>query len=106
MKGIKENQIMVLIKEPGEDARVEPLFDNTLEAFQKTVGGYIETVTVDPGLVIICNEEGRLKGLPFNVELLGIGFVGTIVIAGVRGDEFASLKSSVIPRLLAVLGNR
>ena len=40
---MKENQILVIIKEPGKDPVVEPLFDNTLEAFQEAVGGYIET---------------------------------------------------------------
>ena len=103
MKGLKENQILVVIKEPGQAPRVEPLFDNTLEAFQKAVGGYIESVTVAEDMVIICNEEGRLRGLPFNVELFGVGFVGTIVVAGVKGDEFASLKSTIIPHILRVL---
>ena len=41
---MKEKQILVVIKEPGKPPRVEPLFENTLEAFQKAVGGYIETV--------------------------------------------------------------
>ena len=40
---MKENQILVIIKEPGKDPVVEPLFDNTLEAFQEAIGGYIET---------------------------------------------------------------
>lgn len=103
MKGLKENQILVVIKEPGQAPKVEPLFENTLEAFQKAVDGYIETVTVTEDVVIICNEEGRLRGLPFNVELFGVGFVGTIIVSGVKGDEFASLKSTVIPHVLRVL---
>lgn len=43
---MKENQIMVIIKEPGKEPYIEPLFENTLEAFQTAVGGYIETVTI------------------------------------------------------------
>lgn len=103
MKGLKENQILVVIKEPGQAPKVEPLFENTLEAFQKAVDGYIEAVTVTEDVVIICNEEGRLRGLPFNVELFGVGFVGTIIVAGVKGEEFASLKSTHIPHILRVL---
>ena len=38
---------------------------NTLEELQATVGGYIETVTLAADTAIICNEEGRLLGLPF-----------------------------------------
>lgn len=41
---MKEKQILVIRKEPGKLAEVEPLFENTLEAFQAAVGGYIETV--------------------------------------------------------------
>lgn len=39
-----ENQILVAIKKPGELPGLEPLFKNSLEAFQKAVGGYIEVV--------------------------------------------------------------
>lgn len=99
MKGMKENQILVVIKEPGQAPKVEPLFDNTLEAFQKAVDGYIETVTVSEDVVIICNEEGRLRGLPYNVG----GFVGTVIVAGVKGDEFASLKSRLVPHIMRLL---
>lgn len=98
-----ENQILVLIKEPGKLARLDPLFDNTLEAFQEAVGGYIETVTIQDGVVIICNEEGRLMGLGPNVEINGIDFVGTILAVGVKGDEFSSLKSSVVPKVWKLL---
>lgn len=104
MKDFKENQILAVIKEPGQPPKVEPLFENTLEAFQQAVDGYIETVTVAEDVVIICNEEGRLRGLPFNVEVLGIGFVGTLIAVGVKDDEFASLKSVHVPLVLRLLG--
>ena len=103
MKGMKENQILVVIKEPGKEPRVEPLFDNTLDAFKEAVGGWIECVTIADDLVIICNEEGKLRGLPFNVEVLGCLLVGTIVVAGVKGDEFASLKSRHVPFVMRLL---
>ena len=106
MKGIKENQILVVIKEPGQAPRVEPLFDNTLEAFKKAVGGWIEAVTISEDLVIICNEEGRLKKLPPNVSVLGIGFVGTIIAVGVMGDEFASLKARHVPSIMRLLADK
>lgn len=103
MKGMKENQILVVIKEPGQAPRLEPLFENTLEAFQEAVDGYIEAVTIAEDVVIICNEEGRLRGLPFNVNVCGVGFVGTVIAVGVKRDEFASLKSVHIPQVLRML---
>lgn len=101
---MREKQISAVVKEPGKPPRVEPLFDNTLEAFQHAVGGYIETVTLATDLIIICNEEGRLLDLPFNIELCGVGFVGTILAVGAKGDEFASLKASCVPFVMKSLG--
>ena len=106
MKGLKENQILVVIKEPGQAPKLEPLFDNALEAFQKAVGGWIETVTIADDLVIICNEEGLLRGFPFNTIVAGIPFVGTVIVAGVNGDEFASLKSVHVPRVMKMLDGK
>jgi hypothetical protein len=45
----------VLIKEPGRNPRHVNISD-TLENLQKTVGGYIETVTICSDLVVICDE--------------------------------------------------
>ena len=100
---MKEKQILVVIKEPGKAPRVEPLFDNDLKAFQETVGGYIETVTFAE-VVIICNEEGRLQGLPHNTTVFGVDFCGTIIAAGTKGEEFASLRAAAVPVVLRLLG--
>ena len=69
-KGMSEKQILVVIKRPGEEPVVEPLFDNTLEAFQREVGGFIETVTFATDMCLICNEDGRIKGLPYKGGLV------------------------------------
>ena len=54
-------KIGVLIKEPGKRPRHVNI-SNTLSNLQKTVGGYIETVTFSKEIVVICNEEGRIQG--------------------------------------------
>lgn len=95
-----EEQILAVVKMPGEKPRVEPLFENRLEAFQAAVGGYIETVTVAEDLVLIVNEEG----LPFNCRVLGRDLVGTIVAVGVKGEEFCSLNGSALKTALELLG--
>ena len=81
-------KIRVLIKRPGEMLYTAWISD-TLENLQRTVGGYIETVTLGCGLVVICDEEGRLKGYPHNCTIDGIEFVGVIIIASVSGDELS-----------------
>ena len=84
------DKIKVLTKRPGQPPR-SVWMANSLENFQTAVGGYIETVTLAEDLVIICNEEGRLMGLPYNCDICGVSFVGDIIIAGVKGEEFADL---------------
>lgn len=83
-------KISVLIKEPGKNPR-HVWISNTLENLQKTVGGYIESVTLATDMCIICNEEGRLMNLPHNCDICGIDFVGTIILCGIEGEELSDL---------------
>ena len=82
------------------DAGRAVLVRRTLEELQATVGGYIETVTIATDAVIICNEEGRLQGLPHNCRIFGVDFVGPILIAGVDEDEFSDLDAGAMGALL------
>lgn len=43
-----------------------PEEDKVLELLQTTVGGLIEAVTLEPGIVMWVNEEGLIRGLPVN----------------------------------------
>lgn len=92
--------MIIIKKEVGKDYIIKEI-DNTLEAMQAEVGGYIETVTVCSDLVIVCDEEGLLKGLPHNTNLLGADFYGPIFFCGVKGDEFCDVPKG-IATLLAV----
>ena len=38
-----------------------------LELMQEKVGGFIELIRLVDGRYIVFNEEGKLKGLPFNI---------------------------------------
>lgn len=68
--------------------------DNTLEALQRFVKGYIETVTLFENGVIICNEEGRIRNLPHNTNICGCDFVGNILFVGTDGEEFCDAPVS------------
>lgn len=82
-----------IIKEPGFPLELIDI-PNELKALQQMVGGYIETVTIARDLVVICNEEGRLNGLPPNCSVCGVDFVGPILICSrTRDGEFADIKS-------------
>ena len=77
----------VVAKIPGEPAEIIEI-DNDLKALQEYVGGYIETFTFSSDAVVICNEEGRILDLPYNVTFLGHRFCGPILIVGIKGDDF------------------
>ena len=74
---------------PGNNPQIVEI-DNTLEALQEAVGGYIETVTIFSNACLICNEEGRLRNLEPQ-EIFGETFFGTCLFVGVKGDEFTDI---------------
>ena len=77
-------KIKVIIKKPEDQYGRLVEIENELRVFQDIVGGYIETTGIDD-LVIICNEEGKLKNLKYNIAV-GMDFlVGTIIICGAKG---------------------
>lgn len=83
-------ELRVVVLEPNR-LGVEVIIDGELETLQRLVGGYVEAVQAGD-YVVLCNEEGKLKGLPFNCKLGGHEFVGVIVLTKPGpDDEFASL---------------
>lgn len=87
----------VYVKKAGKKAELKEI-ENDLKTLQKIVGGYIETVTLGDA-VVICNEEGRLHGLPTNCVVItkhGVTqpFVGTIVIASAKDDDLADCTAT------------
>ena len=100
-------KIKAIIKRPDEQFGHMAWVSDSLENLQKTVGGYIETVTLDNGVMLICNEEGKIRDMPYNFtlrippqvtmfevinELFGqCKFFGTVIVCGADGDEFADI---------------
>lgn len=80
-----------IIKRPHEPVGRLRRIGNSLEQLQAVIGGYIEAVTIAEDAVIICDEEGLLKGLPYNCNVCGHDLVGTILVLGVDGDEFCDV---------------
>lgn len=87
------DKIRVISKRPGCPPR-SVWVSNSLENLQRNVGGLIETYTFAADMCVICNEEGRLLGLPYNCTIAGVDFVGDILLVGVKGEEFADLPIS------------
>ena len=62
--------IRVLVKGPGKPAEVREI-ENTLNEFQKLVGGHIEALQIGDDLCCYVNEEGKLLNLRPNFFLRG-----------------------------------
>ena len=63
-----EELMRVVYVEPNKAPRVMEML-HTLEAEQNAVGGLIELVYNDDNTAIVCNDEGKLLGLPLNRAL-------------------------------------
>lgn len=77
--------------------------ENTLEALQAAVDGYIETIGIVPGeAVMIVNEEGRLRDMvpnPIASAFAGIDIVGPALIVGVDEDDFTDVPDDAADAL-------
>ena len=89
----------VIYKAPGCKPEIRDI-PNTLDELQASVGGHIETHTFAADAAVICNEEGHLKGLPYNCRFLGVDYVGPILVVGTNGEEFADLDPEAMGLLL------
>ena len=90
-------------KRPGQEPQIIDV-ENSLEALQLEVDGWIETVTFAEDACVICNEEGRIHGLPFDLELMGVLFFGTILIVGVDGENFTDLSEAGTELMMREMG--
>ena len=84
--------MVVLLIQPGKKPALTEI-DGTLESMQKMVGGYIQVLyPFDDPIALVCNEEGKLLGLPLNRGLRdGCGQIydviaGTFFLCGAPPD--------------------
>ncbi len=89
-------KINVLVVEPGKVPQIKRTI-NTLEAFEKIIGGPAEIGCYLPQRVLlVCREDGKKSGLPLNrANPCGGDFIaGTFLLCGFEGDSFISLTAS------------
>ena len=90
-----KKKITVVVKEP-DRGLYEAEVENTLEALQKLVCGYIGRVRFLSDLSILVNEEGLIKNLPRN-PVLGVEFLGNVVFIGIKakGQKLCSVRGGI-----------
>lgn len=97
----------VLLVEPGKVPSTTTL-DGSLKSMQKAVGGPIQAVyPFEDQVALICNEEGKLLGLPLNRALFNLEtgecydvVTGTFFLCGAPPDSerFESLNEEQLVR--------
>ena len=101
----------VLVVEPEKEPYVKEI-SSGLSSLQKEVGGFIEAVyPFEDPVAIICNEEGKLEGLPLNRALRDEDghvydiIAGTFLIAGLSEDNFCSLDDTQVEKFSSMYKN-
>ena len=99
-------RMTVLAVEPGKRPYVKEV-DNSLEGLQKEVDGTIEAIyPFDDPVALICNEEGKLRGLALNRGLRdedGVLYdviAGTFLGVGLSRESFAPLSRDLQEKYL------
>ena len=93
------SKMKVLVIEPGKKPYTKEI-ENGLDSLQKEVGGYIEALyPFDDPVAIVCNEEGKMNGLPLNRAIYSenVGMyetiTGTFMVVGLGSEDFISLSN-------------
>ena len=105
MEPEQKEKITVLVVEPGEVPYVKEI-DSGLEYLQSEVDGWIEAIyPFDDPVAVICNEEGKLNGLPLNRAIISeetgdaIDIIaGKFLITGITDENFGSLDNAQIKK--------
>ncbi len=100
---MSDDPMRILVVEPTKDPYVKEI-DGSLASMQAIVGGFIQAVEPfdDHNVLLLCNEEAKLLGLPENRFLRnrnGIPYDiihGTFFLAQGSGEEFCSLTDKQI----------
>lgn len=91
----------VLVVEPMKKPYMKDI-DSGLHSLQQEVGGYIEAIyPYEDSVGLVCNEEGKMEGLPLNRaiysksgEMIDI-IAGTFLIVGLSEDNFSELSGEL-----------
>lgn len=97
----------VIMCKAGERAYITEIGDE-LEDMQKAVGGYIQAMyPYEDEVALICNEEGKIEGLPLNriiPEMRDI-IAGDFFICGLGEEDFTSIPEEYEDKYLDLMNS-
>lgn len=89
-------KLKAIIKRPDEPIGHMTYISDSLKNLQGIVEGHLEVVTIDPaGLIMLCNDEGKLRGLAPNFRMDFDTIAGTVIILGVDGENFGDVPIDI-----------
>lgn len=98
----------VLIVKPEKKPEVAEI-ESGLRSLQSAVGGFIEALyPFDDPVAIVCNEEGKIAGLPMNRALRDDSgeiydiVCGDFIVVGLGDEDFTSLTDEQVEKYTKV----
>lgn len=89
-------KIRAMVVKPGVQPEVMEVH-NSLDTFKGIVGGYIEVVHIGEGVLLVCNEEGKILDLKPNRRVGYDTICGDFVLVGYNGgSDFISLTDDQV----------
>ena len=99
---MKQKEITVLMVKPNENPIITTI-KNDLDSLQKAVSigadyqGLIEIFAIDDGVLVLCNEEGKLIGLEGNRRIGNDIITGVFYVVGEDGHgNLTSLSEDLL----------
>lgn len=99
-------KIRVVVKKARKPAEIKWI-ENELETYNEIVGGWIETFGLTDEILIVLNEEGKIKGLEPNLVIPCHGgmkeyIVGDVVFVSIGGQDFGGLSDRHLLDLMCI----
>ena len=97
--GLAEDVPVHIVVQPKISAVAEVQDD--LKMLQKAVGGYIEAIYPEKGIIFVGNEEAKLEGLDGNRHYGDCILAGPFFVCGDAGENFRSLTDEEVTTYMA-----
>lgn len=95
-----------ILRKPRRNAQVVDV-ENTLDGIRSAIGGYFEALVFseEHNIIMICDEEGKRKGLDYNFSAFGKNgdtndMVGNVLFVSSKDEDFRELDDDQIKYLI------
>lgn len=94
-----DNLLQIVYVEPNRIPFISEVF-NDLKSLQRAVDGSVEPVYLGDGAILVCNEEGKVKGMDCNRRVGDDVIAGPFFIVGEEDGAFRSLTDEETQRYM------